>query len=187
MHLPKRSNDFDFRRIFDVNLIVYYNAKYDLALRTTVLALPPRPGEMALLRNFALRQDFPDAWYGFYRNGVADFQFDRSRLPANQIDFSVKAMNFRVMTRPGISNGNIQVRITAPTGANGTATTDAMGVVSTELAELAALAGIDPIGAWKVEVLAGPSLMDGATLKYDRVYNLQVGLEYNFDYAPEVL
>jgi hypothetical protein len=49
LHLPKRSNDFDFRRIFDVNLIVYYNAKFDLALRTTVLALPPRPGEMALL------------------------------------------------------------------------------------------------------------------------------------------
>jgi len=187
LHLPKRSNDFDFRRIFDVNLIVYYNAKYDLALRTTVLALPPRPGEMALLRNFALRQDFPDAWYGFYRNGVADFQFGRSRLPANQIDFTVKAMNFRVMTRREISNENIQVRITGPSGANGTATTDAMGVVSTELPALTALAGIDPVGAWKVEVLAGASLMDGGTLKFDRVYNLQVGLEYNFDYVPEVL
>lgn len=187
LHLPKRSNDFDFRRIFDVNLIVYYNAKYDLALRTTVLALPPRPGEMALLRNFALRQDFPDAWYGFYRNGVADFQFERTRLPANQTSLKVKAMNFRVMTQPGVSNANIQVRITAPNGNNGTANTDAMGVVSTELPALAAIAGVDPVGAWRVEVLGGPSLMDGGTLKFDRVYNVQIGLEYSFDYVPEVV
>jgi hypothetical protein len=187
LHLPKRSNDFDFRRIFDVNLIVYYNAKYDLALRTTVLALPPRPGEMTLLRNFAMRQDFPDAWYGFYRNGAADFQFERTRLPANQTSFKVKAMNFRVMTRPGVSNSNIQVRIMAPNGNNGTANTDAMGVVSTELPVLAAIAGVDPVGAWRVEVLGGPSLMDGGTLKFDRVYNLQIGIEYSFDYVPEVV
>jgi Tc toxin complex TcA C-terminal TcB-binding domain len=187
LHLPKRSNDFDFRRIFDVNLIVYYNAKYDPALRTTVLALPPRPGEMALLRNFALRQDFPDAWYGFYRDGIADFQFERTRLPANQSNFTVKAMNFRVMTRPGVSSENIQVRVMAPNGSSGTVTTDAMGVVSTELPALAAIAGVDPMGAWRVEVLGGPSLMDEGTLKFDRVYNLQVGLEYNFEYVVEVL
>jgi hypothetical protein len=142
---------------------------------------------MALLRNFALRQDFPDAWYGFYRDGIADFQFERTRLPANQSNFTVKAMNFRVMTRPEVSSENIQVRVTAPNGSSGTVTTDAMGVVSTELPALAAIAGVDPVGAWRVEVIGGPSLMDDGTLKFDRVYNLQVGLEYNFEYVAEVL
>jgi hypothetical protein len=187
LHLPKRSNDFEFRRIFDVNLIVYYTATYDAALRTTVLALPPRPGEMKLLRNFALRQDFPDAWYGFYREGAANVQFERVRLPANQTNITIDAVHLRVMTRPGIANKNIQVRITTPSGATGTAQTDAMGVVSTDLPALAALAGGDPIGAWRIEVLGGPSLMDGGTLKLDRVYNVQIGLEYAFEYVAEAI
>jgi hypothetical protein len=46
LHLPKRSNDFDFRRIFDVQLVFYYQAKFDTLLRTAVLAQPPRPGEL---------------------------------------------------------------------------------------------------------------------------------------------
>jgi hypothetical protein len=62
-----------------------------------------------------------------------------------------------------------------------------MGVVSTDLPALAALAGGDPIGAWRIEVLGGPSLMDGGTLKLDRVYNVQIGLEYAFEYVAEAI
>ena len=101
IHLPKRSNDFDFRRIFDVRVVLYYNAQFDNALRTNVLALPPRPGEMSLLRNFGLRYDFPDAWYAFYRTGRAEFVFDRVRLPMNQQNFKIRAAFFRVVTKAG--------------------------------------------------------------------------------------
>jgi hypothetical protein len=187
LHLPKRGNDFDFRRIFDVHLVLYYTAKYDAALRTAVLARPPRPGELALLRNFGLRYDFPDAWYGFYRGGAADFTIDRFRLPQNQQDFSIRAAHFRVVTKAGVSSQGIGVRVTGPNGAIGTAQTDANGVVTTGDPQLSGIVGADPLGAWKVEVIGGAPLMDAGTLKLDRVYNVQLGLEYGFTYVPEVV
>ncbi|HLJ35190.1 MAG TPA: hypothetical protein VKU38_16170, partial [Ktedonobacteraceae bacterium] len=185
IHLPRRSNDFDFRRIFDVHLVVYYTALYDASLRTNVLAMPPRAGEMELLRTFGLRYDFPDAWYGFYREGVARITLDRFKFPVNQKNFTVKSAYFRVITKPGISNSGIDVRITAASGASGTGTTDANGVISSENPQLAALIASDPPGVWQVEVTGGASIADGGTLKFDRVYNIQMGLEYAFEYVQE--
>jgi hypothetical protein len=187
LHLPKRSNDFDFRRIFDVQFVFYYTAKFDTLLRTNVLAMPPRPGEMSLLRNFGLRYDFPDAWYAFYQNGSAQFGLDRARLPMNQQNFKVQTAFFRIITKEGVSADQITVKVTAPGGASGTFTTNASGVVSSISPALAAIAGGDPIGAWKVEVLDGASLKDGGVMKFDRVYNVQWGLEYGFEAVPEAL
>jgi hypothetical protein len=187
LHLPKRSNDFDFRRIFDVNLILYYTAMFDEGLRATMLALPPRPGELELLRTFSLRADFPDAWYGFYRGGSVSLAFDRARLPFNQQNFSVKSAQFRVVTKAGVANVNLSVRITSPDGFAGTATTDVNGMVSSADPPLAGLAGGGPVGGWKVEVLGGVPLEEGGTLRFDRVYDIQFGLEYTFEYAPEAL
>jgi hypothetical protein len=187
LHLPKRSNDFDFRRIFDVRLVLYYNAQFDATLRSNVLAKPLRPGELSLLRDFGLRYDFPDAWYAFYRSGRAEFLFDRVRLPMNQQNFKVRNVFFRVVTKAGISNANINVTVAGPNGVSATLPTDATGVVSTESAALAGLKNADPLGTWAVAVTGGTPLMDSGTLKLDRVYNLQFGLEYGFDAVPEVL
>jgi hypothetical protein len=188
LHLPKRSNDYDFRRIFDVQLVLYYTAKFDPLLRTSVLTKPPRPGEMVLLRTFGLRYDFPDAWYGFYRSGSAEFQFDRFRLPMNQQNFKVKNAFFRVITRNGISNQDIEVSVSRP-GSAGAATgvrTDSNGVISTP--SLTAIIGINPLGTWRIEIISGSSLSDeNGVLKFDRVYNIQFGLEYSFEYVPEEL
>jgi hypothetical protein len=187
LHLPKRSNDFDFRRIFDVQLALYYTAKFDPVLRAAVLAKPPRPGEMALLRNFGLRYDFPDAWYAFYKNGTAELSFDAARLPMNQRNFKVQNALFRVVTKSGISNAGISVRVTGPSGAQGTAQTDADGVISSALPALADLAGASPLGTWRVQVVGGAPITDAGKLKLDRIYNVQFGLEYGFEYVPEVL
>lgn len=187
IHLPKRSNDFDFNRIFDVQFVFYYTAKFDATLRGNVLAKPPRPGEMELLRNFGLRYDFADAWYSFYQNGGCPFSLDRARLPMNQQNFKVKTAFFRVVTKPGVSADAITVKITAPAGSSGTAQTDASGVVSSLAPQLAGLAGGSPVGGWKVEVLDGLSLKDGGVMKYGRVYNVQFGLEYSYEAVPEAL
>lgn len=187
LHLPKRANDFDFRRIFDVQMAIYYTAKYDDSLRADVLAKPVRPGELSLLRNFALRYDFPDSWYSFYLGGATTFALDRARLPMNQQDFAVKSANFRIVTKPGISNEDIDVRVTGPNGVSGIARTDASGVISTTEPTLAGLIGTNPLDTWKVEVLGGPSLNVGGAVKFDRIYNLQIGLEYTFTNVPEVI
>ena len=76
--------------------------------------------------------------------------------------------------------------VTAAAG-TGEATTNASGMVSSTLPALAVLAGQTLICTWKIEVLTGASLMEGGTLKLDRVYNIQIGLEYTFDFVPEVI
>ena len=187
LHLPKRSNNFDFRRIFDVQLIVYYTAQFDAVLRSTILAAPPRLGETSVLRTLAIRFDFPDAWYAFYKAGAVGFNFDRVLLPANQTKFIATTVSFRVVTRDGVSNAGIVVQITAPDGTMGSSTTDPAGMVSSELVPLAGLAGQSPVGQWKIEVLGGPSLLEAGVLKFDRVYNIQIGLEYTFEFEPEVI
>ncbi|MHC1729121.1 MAG: hypothetical protein AB9866_24515 [Syntrophobacteraceae bacterium] len=187
VHLPKRSNNLDFRRIMDIRLVVYYTAKFDAVLRTSVLAKPPRPGEMAMLRNFGLRYDFPDAWYTFYKTGTTMFNLERSRLPFNQDGFEVKSALFRVVTKAGVSNQNLTLAVTSPAGTTGTVTTNANGVVSTSSPSLAAIEGQDPIGAWTVQLKGGASVTEAGQVKYDRVYNIQFGLEYGFTSMPEVL
>jgi hypothetical protein len=187
LQLPRRSNDFDFRRIFDVNLILYYTATFDEGLRATVLALPPRPGELQLLRTFSLRADFPDAWYGVYQNGSVVFAVNRARLPFNQQNFSVTAAHFRLVTKPGVANAAVNLRISSPNGFSGTAATAANGMVSSETPALAGLATGTPLGHWTIDVVGGAPLADGTNVRYDRVYDIQFGLEYGFEYVPEEL
>ena len=187
LHLPRRSNDFDFRRIFDIRLAFYYKAKYDAGLRTVVLALPVRPGELTRQRNLTLRYDFPASWYAFYASGVAAFKYEQHRFPANQTNFQAEVMRFRVMTMEGVDPAGIELQITAPGGAVLTATTGAGGLVSSEDAALSALAGVTPIGDWQVSVVGGPSLMGADGLDFARVHNIQISIDYTFAYLPEVI
>lgn len=187
LHLPRRSNNFDFRRIFDVQLIVYYTAKFDPVLKTTIFATPLRSDELSRLRNYGLRYDFPDAWYALYQNGSANFTIDRFRLPMNQKKFVVQSMSFRVVTKPAVSSQGIQLRITGPEGTTGEVTTNTDGVISTENPQLASLVGTDPLGEWQVEAIGGAPITEGGELKFDRIYNIQIGLEYSFEYVEEVI
>lgn len=187
LHLPRRSNDFDFRRIFDIRLAFYYKAKYDPGLRTTVLALPVRPGELTRQRNLTLRYDFPASWYAFYADGLAVFKYERHRFPANQTNFQTEVVRFRVMTNEGVDNAGIELQITAPGGAALTVTTGAGGLVSSEDAALSALAGVTPIGDWQVSVISGASLMGADGLDFARVHNIQFSIDYTFAYLPEVI
>jgi hypothetical protein len=185
LHAPRRSNDLDLNRIFDVRLVLYYTAEFDPALETAILAAPVRPGELSQIRDFGLRYDFPDAWYGFYTAGTVSVNLERLRMPINQVNFRTRAVNLRVVTKDGLSAAGISLQITAPNGASGTGTTDANGVVTTANPALAALVGIDVVGAWQIQVTGGPSLLDGGTLRFKRVYDIQLGFEYSFDFVPE--
>jgi hypothetical protein len=185
LHLPRRSNDIDLRRIFDVRLLLYYTGEYDAGLEATVLATPVRPGELAAVRDFGLRYDFPDAWYGFYKSGIAVATLERVRLPMNQANFLTQAVHARVVTKEDVAAKDIQVRLTAPNGATGTAGTDANGVVSSGDPSLAQLAGANPVGSWTIQVLGGASLEDDGAVQLRRVYNIQLGFDYSFDYVPE--
>ena len=72
-------------------------------------------------------------------------------------------------------------------GGGGIAVTDAQGVVSSDAAALAGLAGGSPIGGWTVRVRGGASISENAALKLDRLYNIQLGIEYGYAYVDEVI
>jgi hypothetical protein len=186
IQLPRRSNNFDFRRIFDVRLILYYTAKYDPVLKTNILVLPIRPGENVMLKNYSLRYDFPDAWYAFYKTGIAQYTIDKYKLPFNQSNFKTTAVNFRVITKDSIANKNINVAITAPNGVTKNYITGNDGLVAINPGnDPAGMVGKTPLGTWKIQVTGGTSITDAGTVKYDRVYNIQMGLEYSFEYPVE--
>lgn len=187
IHLPRSGNSFDYRRIFDVRLVIYYQAVFDPLLRTAVLQKPRRTDELATLRNFGLRYDFPDSWYAFYQGGAAKFKVDRFAFPMNQKDFKSQEVLFRVVTKDGIVNKDIELRITSPTGATGTVTTDKSGTVSSADAKLAEMKGISPMGEWQVEVLKGPSISTDGEIDFKKIYNIQFGLEYGYDYIKELV
>jgi hypothetical protein len=109
------------------------------------------------------------------------------RLPANQRNFSTEAVRLRVRPRAGGSAEGIELRITAPGGVEVAATTDAGGIVSTDDAALAPLAGVDPIGSWTVEATGGPPLEEDGTLDLRRIDDLQLSFDYAFEYLPEAL
>ena len=77
--------------------------------------------------------------------------------------------------------------ITGPNGFTGNANTDANGAVSSADAALAGLDGANPLGNWKIQVTGGASITDGGAIKFDRIYNIQFGLEYSYEYVPEVV
>ena len=184
LHLPKRSNDFDFRRIVDVRLVIYYSAIYDLGLRSTVLTRPPRAGELAAVRDFNLRYDAPDAWYGFYRSGAVDFVLDEVRLPANQQAFTINDVQIRLQPRAEIDPAGITLSVTPPGGTAAAVTTDARGVADLSDA-VPGLAGTSPLGSWRIEVTGGDSVTEDGVLQPGRIITMQLGLDYTFEYPAE--
>jgi hypothetical protein len=185
LHLPRRGNSFDFHRIFDIQLIIYYTALYDPALRTQVLNKPLRADELATLATYSLRHVFPDAWYSFYQAGSSAFSLTRFQMPANQHNFVIQGVHFRVDPEAGVDPGGIDLRIVGPNGVDAQVTTNAHGIVSTEDAALAGLVGANPLADWQVSVVGGASVTKNGEVQPGRIYNIQMGLEYRFEYLPE--
>ena len=182
--LPRRSNAFDFARIVDVQLVLYYTATFDLGLREAVLTRPARPGELAAVRDFNLRYDAPEAWYGFYRTAAVDFTLDRVRFPANQLNPVTTTVQLRLQPVSGVDPGGITLVVTAPGQVAVELTTDAGGAVDLTAA-VPALVGETPLGAWRLEVTGGPSMMQDGQVRPERLVSVQVGVEYSFTYPEE--
>src|SRR5262249_20082803 len=111
---------------------------------------------------------------------------DVVRLPANQRNFAISSLHARTVTKPGVDPAGITLHVTSPAGGQADAVTDANGVIDLTAA-LPALVHASPLGAWQFAVAGGASVSENATVHYDRVLNLQLGLDYAFEYPPEAL
>ena len=165
LRLPKRSNDFDFRRIVDVRLVLYYTALFDTGLRShEVLARPPRAGELSALRNFNLRYDAPDAWYGFYRNSAVDFVLDAVRLPANQTSFAIEDVQLRVQPRDGVPAEGIELFITPPPRRRPWPSRPTRPGRPPSPAPTRRWSAPSPLGTWHIAITGGAPVTEGGVL-----------------------
>jgi len=96
-------------------------------------------------------------------------------------------VHFRVVPEAGVDPGGIDLRIVGPNGVDVQVTTDANGIVTTEDAALAGLINADPLADWQVAVVDGASVTENGAVQPGRIYNIQMGLEYRFEYLPEAI
>jgi hypothetical protein len=183
LNLPKRSNNFDYRRIFDIRLVLYYRSKYDPQLQETILTRAPLPGELVRVKDFALRYDFPEAWYVFYENAQAQFTMSKFNLPLNQRNFDLQHLYLRVETEEGVSNENLELEITVPGKLSVTVTTDSNGAVSSrDITELADVMAGDVLGDWSIRVTGGASVTEEGSIVTERIVGMRLGVEYGFEW-----
>ncbi len=84
LQLHRHANDFDFREILDIHLIVYYDGFHNTTLESNIIAALPTSGSAS--RAFSMQLNFPDELYYLRTNGEGIMDFDTGMFPYNQID-----------------------------------------------------------------------------------------------------
>jgi hypothetical protein len=186
LELPRRSNNLDYRLITDVRLVIYYNARFDPALKESVLTRPAADGELVHVRDLLLRYDFPEAWYGFLDSGQMSFEVTDRYLPRNETNFRTEKISVRLLLADGVSPQDLPITLKLPRKAAVTADTDARGVMGTGPgSELEGKMGGDLLGTWELSVKpkAGSPLLDeDGELDGDLIEQIAVLTQYRFDW-----
>jgi len=186
LSLPKQNNDFDYRLIQDVRLVVHYEAQYDAALAKQVSERDPRPGELVNARDFELRREFPEAWYSLLDNGSATVRIEESRLPRRQTAFSIEDFSVAVFAAGDASPAGLTLTVTPPGQSALSATTDDSGLVAGDDTNLSGAVGADLVGEWSLEVAVSEDsdlrASDGG-LDADTLEDVAFLTEYAFEWV----
>ncbi|HEX5728788.1 hypothetical protein [Microbacterium sp.] len=184
--LPPGSNNLDYRLISDVQLVLYYSTRHSDDLRNAILAAPLRPGEDIHVRDFALRYDVPEAWFGMLQTGTLAWRMSADSFPRNETQLETAALALVLEGAEGVDLSGIDVTIDLPGEDPVTLTTDAAGSISADAGNaLADAMGDKVLGDWRITIEPpqnsplrtdrgglDPTLLRGATLV----------LQYRFDY-----
>jgi len=186
LELPRRSNNLDYRLITDVRLVIYYNARFEQALKESVLSRPAVDGELVHVRDLLLRYDFPEAWYGFLDSGQMSFELTNRYLPRNETNFRTEKVSLRLLLAEGVSSQDVSVALKLPGKAAVTAETDANGGIGTAPGnDLEGKMGGALQGTWELSVKpkAGSPLLDeDGKLKGDLIEQIAIVSQYRFDW-----
>jgi DUF971 family protein len=185
LSLPKDVNQqLDFNALVDVRLTFTYRARFDPQLRATVLAgLASRPGIHSRQRPFPLRWVFADSFFSFYSTGILTFSLTAGDFALTEKNPVLTDVSLVVATTPGSKASGVALKVTLPSSAAVTATSDADGVV--QAAGLAtAVTGQSAIGQYAIELDAAdnPSWVSGGVLALDAIDN--IGLVIGYSYTP---
>ena len=184
--LPQRANNFDFDRIRDIRLVVYYEAQYDPGLAKEVESRQPLPGELTGAKDFQLRYDFPESWYAMLDDGTMTFEVTDDHMPQTQESFRLGALSLVLETAEGVDASNVDLSVSLPGSESVSVTTDADGRVTDSGTRLGSALPAAVLGEWAVSITPpdGSALADGdGGLEADAFEQLLVLTEYEFQYS----
>lgn len=179
--LPPGANDFDPAQIMDVQLVLYFDAFFDVGLETTVRAALPAKGKGSKLTS--LRLNAPDDLFYLRSQGMGDVAVRADDVPRSQTATNRLTFILRVLGDAAVAN-NLTLRLTPiSTGLPLTVTTDATGVVSG--APVATLLGRSVVDTLHIEARAadnpGKPAVDGH-VDLRGLTDVQTLQDYEFTY-----
>ncbi|HEY4973366.1 MAG TPA: hypothetical protein VII41_07140, partial [Steroidobacteraceae bacterium] len=185
LSLPKGINDIDYGALTDIRVTFYYKARFDPALRDTVLAqLATRPGFTARQRGIPLRWLYPDAFFQFQSSGRLDLSLSASDFPFNQRSPVLTDVGVQVVTNGSVPAAGLKIGLTTPAQAAAvTATLDASGQFSSAAGNAwAPLASGSAIGSYALIMTAAdnPGLVKNGTLTLTPIVNIGLLIGYTF-------
>lgn len=184
LDLPLDANDFDYREILDVQLVLYYDGFFDRALEAQLRAALPASGSAS--RATSMKFSVPDELFYLKNQGEGELLFDAGMFPRNQKDLKRTAHTLKLTGRPQTVQ-NLKLRLSSDAaGGEMVLTTDANGEALGTAAgsPLQALAGQPVLDRWLLRITAAdnPHLVQNGTLDLSGLDDLMVFFEYQFNY-----
>ena len=113
LEVPRASNDLDYRGIFDIRLVMYFECLFDRTLFQQD-SKPPAGAALQRSRALHLRYAYPDAYFQFRESGRATLQIDERMFPFNQRDPRLRALALAFVPDNGTPLTGAKVRLTHP-------------------------------------------------------------------------
>jgi len=184
LDLPLDANDFDYRDILDIQLVLYYDGFFSPSLESTIKAALPA-GDTAS-RAFSLRMSFFDELYYLKNKGEGELVFDAYLFPRNQKNFMRTQVTLKALGKPGTA-GNLKMRLTSANHAGELVlTTNAQGEINqaTPGQPLDVLKNKSMLDTWKLRITASdnPALVNNGVLDLTGLDDIMLFFEYSFDY-----
>lgn len=191
LEIPKLSNNFDYRTITDVKLVIYYTALFDEELKqeTAARLVAEHNADQAnrtTVSVFKARYDFPDEFYHFINTPEGDsaqMEFDISDHYFPQNELKREVTDACLVFAPNDSL-NREVSITAKLwqSSHG-ASRAAEGQSSRDEATFGTMAfndgfdGVAPSGKWKLKIAANNFKTSGAS----KVEDVWLCIQYKYE------
>jgi hypothetical protein len=95
LQLHRHANDFDFREILDIHMIVYYDGFHNSTLESNIIDSLPATGKAS--RAFSMILNFPDELYYLKNNGEGIMDFETGMFPYNQTELKRNETSLKVI------------------------------------------------------------------------------------------
>lgn len=185
LELPKDANDFDYKEILDVQLVLYYDGFFSPSLETTIKAALPKSSSGS--RGFSMNMYFPDELFFLKNKGNAELAFDADMFPHNHTNMKRTKITLK-SGGDAATIGGLTLRLkSAAHGPELTLKTNAQGEINaaTPGDPLKVLQNEPMLDKWTINITAAdnPGLVKNGSLDLRGLKDLLIFFEYSFDYA----